>query len=330
MIHSPRGICLIDGGNEMSYRCFYRAFVVLIITSTLFTAQGRSESPSDEVVDSLVTTEWLSRHLDDQDLVVLDCTVFIELDEQGRMRPVNGRANYEKGHIPSAGFADLLGELSDVDGPRRYALPTPENLCTAMGTLGVGDNARVVLYDGSNSAWASRVWWMLRWIGFDRAAVLDGGLRAWTAEGRPLSTEPADEPSRKISPLLRPALVADRDEVFASISDDNVSLIDAMPGPHFQGKMVLYDRPGHIPGAINIPVTDLLDESGRFRPHDELAALCGDDHESRAIIYCGGGIAASANAFVITRLGFTNVAVYMASLQEWAADPANPLVVEKE
>jgi 3-mercaptopyruvate sulfurtransferase SseA len=110
-------------------------------------------------------------------------------------------------------------------------------------------------------------------------------------------------------------------------SHDEVSLIDAMPAAHYQGEMVMYDRPGHIPGALNIPVFTLLDESGRFRPHDELASMIGGDRNARAITYCGGGISASANAFVMTRLGFTDVAVYTASLQEWAADPANPLEV---
>ena len=116
--------------------------------------------------------------------------------------------------------------------------------------------------------------------------------------------------------------------MFAAINDDAVSLIDAMPEPHFLGAMVLYDRPGHIPSASNIPATALLDESGRYRPHDELAAMCDGDCKAHVIIYCGGGIAASANALIMFRLGFTDVAVYMASLQEWAADPANPLVVD--
>jgi thiosulfate/3-mercaptopyruvate sulfurtransferase len=102
-----------------------------------------------------------------------------------------------------------------------------------------------------------------------------------------------------------------------------------MPEPHFQGTMVLYDRPGHIPSATNISAMALLDESGRYRAPDELAAMCDIDRNSRIITYCGAGIAASSNAFIMTRLGFTDVAVYMASLQEWAADPANPLVVDE-
>jgi thiosulfate/3-mercaptopyruvate sulfurtransferase len=278
-------------------------------------------------MDSLVTTEWLSEHLDDPDLVVLDCTVLIEQNEDGSMRAVNGRATYEGGHIPGAGFADLMGDLADSNSPHKYALPTPERFAEVMGALGVGDDSRVVLYDGYGSAWAARVWWMLRWVGFDRAALLDGGLGAWKAEGRPLSTEAPGVSAKTLTPNPRWELIADRDEVFAAIEDESVQLIDVMPEPHYRGEMVMYDRPGHIPSAMNIAVTGLTDESGHYRPHDELAAMHDLDPDARAITYCGGGIAASSNAFVMTRLGFTNVAVYIASLQEWASNPDLPMEV---
>jgi thiosulfate/3-mercaptopyruvate sulfurtransferase len=279
-------------------------------------------------IDTLVTTQWLSDHLDDPDLVVLDCSVKVEQGEDGGLLIESGRAGYEAGHIPTAGFADLMGELADADSPYNYAVPTPEEFVAVMGALGVGDDTRVVLYDGSMTAWAARVWWMLRWVGFDRAAVLDGGLGAWVAEGRPLSTEPADEPARGLTLALRPELIADRDEVFAAIGDDTVTLIDAMPEPHYLGEMAMYARPGHITSAKNISFMALVDETGRFKSDGELAALFDDDRDTRAITYCGCGIAASSTALVMTRLGFTDVAVYTASLQEWTADPDNPMEVE--
>jgi thiosulfate/3-mercaptopyruvate sulfurtransferase len=306
--------------------------IILVAAFTLIAANGWSgTSPdiaADKKMDTLVTTEWLSQHIDDPGLVVLDCSVRVELDESGGMRKVNGRADYENGHIPTAGFADLMGDLCDADSPMEFALPTPEQFCAAMGALGVGDDSLVVLYDGSYSVWAARVWWMLRWVGFDRAAVLDGGLAAWTAEGGQLSTEPANRKVNQLTLSLRPTLIADRDEVYAAIDDNAVSLIDAMPKPHFLGAMALYDRPGHIPTASNVSTMELLGEAGGFRPHDELAAMFDGDRENRVISYCGSGIAASATAFIMSRLGFTDVAVYIGSLQEWAADPDNPLVVD--
>jgi thiosulfate/3-mercaptopyruvate sulfurtransferase len=226
-----------------------------------------------------------------------------------------------------AGFADLTSDLCDANSPIEFALPTAEQFCSAMGELGVADDSRVVLYDGFLSAWAARVWWMLRWVGFDRAAILDGGLKVWTAEGRLLSVEPATRPMKRLTPAPRPELIADRDEVLAAIDDGAVSLIDTLPQAFYRGEQTLYARPGHIPGASNICALDLLDESGRYRPRDELAAMHDGDRNAHTITYCGGGIMASSSAFVMTRLGFTDVAVYTASLQEWAADPANPMIV---
>jgi len=312
----------------MSIHHWSRKLFILIAALALITGCASSKPQPDTSMDSLVTAQWLSEHLDDPDLVVLDCSVSVKPGEDG-IQIESGRAEYEGGHIPSAAFADLMGDLVDGDSPFNFALPTPEHFCDAMGALGVGDDSRVVLYDGSNSAWAARVWWMLRWVGFDRAALLDGGLGAWTAEDRPLSTEPANRPTKQLTPAPRPELIADRDEVFAAIDNSAVHLIDALPEASFRGEMTMYDRPGHIPSASNTPFTSLIDESGRYRPNDELAALFDGDRNDRTIIYCGGGIAASSAAFVMTRLGFTDVAVYTASLQEWATDPANPMVVDE-
>ncbi len=279
-------------------------------------------------MDSLVTTEWLSQHLDDPDLVVLDCTVYHVPEDDGGFHNVSGRAKYNEGHIPSAGFADLKGDLCDTDSPIEFAMPTPEQFCAAMGALGVGDDSRVVLYDASYAAWAARVWWMLRWVGFDHAALLDGGLNVWNAEGRPLSNEPAIHPTKQLTAAPRPELIADKNEVLAAIDDDKVHLIDTLPAEFYCGEASIYARPGHIPGATNTCGLDLLDKTGHFRSDQELATLVDSDRNARAITYCGGGIMASANAFVMTRLGFSDVAVYTASLQEWAADPALPMVVD--
>ena len=292
--------------------------------------QTDSTTIAELELDSLVTTEWLSEHLDDPDLVLLDCTVLVEPDENGGLRTVSGRANYEAGHIPSAGFADLMGDLSDLDNPLTFAMPTPEQFSATMGALGVGDDSRVVLYAANNPDWAARVWWMLRWAGFDQVALLDGGLQAWIADGRPLSTVPANRPAKQFTVALRPEMIADHDQVFAAIDNSNVSLVDALPVAHYRGQFSMYARPGHILGATNMPSSDLLDEVGHYRSYDELDMMHDGDRNSRVITYCGGGIAASSVAFTMHRLGFTDVAVYMGSLQEWAADPANPMSLDTQ
>jgi len=313
---------------------FRRAGLVVLLA--LVSACSQPVQPNDAVdaaqprIDPLVSTEWLSMHLDDPDLVVLDCTVIVEPTGEGTLRNVSGRASYEAGHIPTAGFADLTDGLSGRDSPFAFAMPTPEDFAAAMGALGVGPDTRVVLYDNYNSVWAARVWWMLRWIGFDQVAILDGGMKAWKAENRPLSTQPANDPPKTLVPRLRPGLIAYHDEVLASAGSGPARLVDAMPAGHFRGEWTMYPRAGHIPGASNVPATSLVTESGRYRTTDDLAQVFVGDRDARTIAYCGGGIAASSVAFSLTRMGFTDVAVYMGSLQEWTADPENPLEVSPE
>ena len=287
-----------------------------------------SVEPTTEPMDSLVTVEWLSQHLRDPDLVILDSTVHVVPDGDGGIQSKSGRESYDAGHIPTAAFADLLVDLSDWENPVEFMAPSPEDFVAAISALGVGDYTRVVIYDSYDSAWAARVWWMLRWVGFDNAAILDGGLTAWTAAGHPLSTEPANRAAGDLTLALRAELIVDRNEVLASIGNDDVVLIDALPAPFYRGDMAMYARPGHIAGAINVPVDSLTDDNF-YRSDEELNDLFRSDRDTRTITYCGGGIAASSDAFTLVRLGFKDVAIYDASLQEWAADPANPMEISE-
>ena len=279
-------------------------------------------------MDSLVSVDWLHEHLNDPNLVVLDTTVQIDFDESGKLSISSGRDAYKKAHIPSAGFADLTSELVDTSSQYPYAIPAPERFANAMEALGVGDQSRVVLYANGYSAWAARVWWMLRWIGFDNAAVLDGGMGAWQAAGYPVSDKVPRVTRKSLTVATRPNLIADRDEVLSAISDDNVLLVDAMPEAHYRGEMVMYGRPGHIPTAINIPT--VFSEDGHFLSDPALKELHSGVSKTRVITYCGGGISASANALALDRIGYTDIAVYINSLDEWASDPANPMNVVEE
>jgi thiosulfate/3-mercaptopyruvate sulfurtransferase len=281
-------------------------------------------------MDSLVSATWLREHLDDPDLVIIDATVLIQPDGSGNVLPISGRESFADGHVPGAVFADFMGDLSADDSELEFPIPSPEQFAAAMGALGIGDDSRVVIYDRHSMVWAARVWWMLRWVGFDRAALLDGGLEAWKAEGGEVATEAVTPTARTLTVTLRPELIADQDEVRAAIGDDSVTVVDSMPAPHYRGEWAMYARPGHISSAINVPVTSLFAESGRFRSQDELDALFESDRGTRTITYCGGGIAASADAFVLTRLGFNDVAVYSNSLREWAANPDNPMDIVLE
>lgn len=239
-------------------------------------------------MDLLVTTEWLANELGADDLVVLDCTVFLRMGDSGYISD-SGRPNFDEAHIPGAGFADLNEDLVDTDSPNRYAIPTPEYFGKAMERLGVSDGSRVVLYDDNNSMWAARVWFMLRWIGFDNAAILDGGFKAWKAENRAVeagasATSAAAPGSLSLAP--RPRLIADKAEVMAAIGDGATCLIDALPSAVFTGEVQPYARPGHIPGAVNVSATSMVDgDTGRFRPLEQIRATLPDRPEARTVAY---------------------------------------------
>jgi thiosulfate/3-mercaptopyruvate sulfurtransferase len=239
-------------------------------------------------MDTLVTADWLEAELGAPDLVVLDCTIFLRMGDGGYVSE-SGLANFESAHIPGAAFADLNEALVDAESKLRYAVPTPEHFCVAMEQLGVHDGARVVLYDENNAMWAARVWFMLRWIGFDNAALLDGGLRAWKADGRVVEaglSAPVVAEAGSLTADPRPRLIADKNEVLASIGDGATCLIDSLSPAVFNGEVKPYARPGHIPGAVNVSASAMLDvDTGLFRPADEIRAMLPDRYEARTVAY---------------------------------------------
>jgi thiosulfate/3-mercaptopyruvate sulfurtransferase len=279
-------------------------------------------------VENLVSTDWLDAHLDDPDLIVLDCTNFAELTADGcRYITTSGRKNWENEHISSSGYADFTAGLASDNVLYRNSLPTPERFGATMGRLGVGDGRRVVLYDSGKSMWAARVWWMLRWVGFDNAAVLDGGWQLWNAEGRRTSSMPPLHTPVDMRLHHRPDLFVSKETLMSVLDAGTTRIIDGLSTLQFNGTGNDLGLSGHIPGAHNIPATSLIDpETGLFLPLEQLAEFFQDDRSTPTIIYCGSGIAAASIAFVMARLGCDAVAIYMPGLQEWAQDPDAPLV----
>ena len=285
----------------------------------------------------LVSTDWLAQHLEDGDVRVFETTVFLHRGDGGGVRAESGRSEYETGHIPSAGFLDLQADFSDSDQPFRFMMPSAEAFAEAAGRHGISESSKLVLYDRLGSQWAARLWWMFRSMDCQGAVVLDGGWRRWTAEGRAVSTDPATYALTTFTPKADPARFADLVEVRAFIEsgDGGVScLINALGRDQHSGADGgrSHGRAGHIPGAANVPSGELTDpKTGLFRPAEDLASLfeaAGADRAQRVITYCGGGIAASNDAFVLAMLGYENVAVYDASMSEYATDPSLPLVAD--
>jgi thiosulfate/3-mercaptopyruvate sulfurtransferase len=215
-------------------------------------------------MEPLVTTTGLADHLGEEGLRILDATVDVSV---GTGAVESGRARWAEAHIPGAIFADLLGDLSDAQAPFPFTMPSAERFARAMGQLGVGDGAHVVLYDARESMWAARLWWMLRAFGFDRAAVLDGGWTAWVAEGRPVSDAvPARAPAT-FTPRPRTGLVVGKERVFAALGDGRTCLVDALSRREYSGELAFYGRPGHLPGAVNVPALRIIDrKTQRFLP----------------------------------------------------------------
>lgn len=292
-----------------------------------------AEQPS-----TLVEPDWLEARLDQPDLHILDCTVHLSFDsETGERHSVSGRKDWERSHIPSSVFADLLDDFSVTEDPDYpYQLPAADAFAEAMGALGVGDGSRVVLYDAEGNGWASRFWWMLRVFGFDRAGVLDGGWTRWVTEERPVSTETPTRNPATFTPEFRPELIADKSEVLESIEDEDRCLLNALRPADFAGTgVVKYGRPGRIPDSVNVPTVGedaIIDqETARFAPPAELRRrfrAVGATNAEKVITYCGGAIAASSAALALSLIGVENVAVYDGSLSEWGGDTSCPMVTD--
>jgi thiosulfate/3-mercaptopyruvate sulfurtransferase len=282
----------------------------------------------------LVETEWLAAHLSDPSLRILDCTIDRQTGPDGVVRLASGRAIYDRGHIPGSAFCDFVEDLTDRASNLPSMMPPAEQFAEAMSRYGVGDGVRVIIYDGSRESWphmwSARVWWMLKVFGFDNAAILNGGFHKWRVEGRPISTEPSSYPPAAFTARYRPELIADKQEVLASIGADGRSLVNTLPRDVHAGTAPSnFERQGHITGSVNVPIVGLVDpETHAYLPPEEIrrqfeevGALGGD----RVITYCRAGIAASAGAFALALLGEENVAVYDGSLAEWTADPNLPM-----
>jgi len=279
-------------------------------------------------MDILIEADWLLRHLDNPTLRVLECSVTFKDAEDGTISFHSGRNEWERGHIPGSAFADLIDDFSDPKSPLDFTLPSESRFADAMGALGVGKGVQVVLYDRTFGMWATRLWWMLRSYGFDDAAVLNGGFAAWAAADGPISDEPPRHAPTTFEAAPRSQVFASKDNVRAALDDEKICLVDALRPQIFRGEQVPWSRPGHIAGAVNVPMMELVNaETKCFLDDDALRQRFSEAlKRPLTITYCGAGIAATVDAFLLHRLGHPDVAVYDGSLSEWSADPTLPMV----
>ena len=276
---------------------------------------------------TLISAADLAAHIDNPDWVVVDC-------RHDLVNLAFGREAYAAGHLPGAVFADMETELS---GPKRgedgvfkgrHPLPAKEALAETLRGWGVNAGTQVVAYDAHGGMYAARLWWLLRWLGHEAAAVLDGGLPAWQALGQPVTTELAHKPRGSIevgAPFVPTVTVA---EVLENIESAKRTVVDARAADRFRGENETVDPVGgHIPGARNRFFKDNLQGDGRFKAaeqlREEFGALIGEPAD--AIMQCGSGVTACHNLLALEVAGLKGAALYPGSWSEWSSDPARPV-----
>jgi len=279
---------------------------------------------------TLMSTADLAARLGDPAVVVVDVR-----HDLGKP-PAWGEEQYRLAHIPGARFASLDRDLAAPKTGRngRHPLPSPEDAARTFGRLGIGADTQVVAYDGGASTYAVRLWWMLRWLGHDAAAVLDGGFDKWTREGRPVTAEapvvkPRELPIRHVGHVLTAADVA------RAVPERSLTLVDARSPERYRGETEPLDPvAGHIPGAFNRPYPRNLNPDLTFKPADvlrrEFAELLGATPLERVVHYCGSGVTACHNALAMELAGLPGTRLYPGSWSEWSADSAHPVATGNE
>ena len=273
---------------------------------------------------TLVSTEWLSNHLKDPDLRILDGTWF--MPATGR----DARAEYEQAHVPGARFFDI-DDISDQRSTLPHMAPPVEKFMSRLRAMGVGDGHQVVVYDAMGLFSAARVWWLFRLMGQDNIAVLDGGLPKWLAEGRPTEDMPPLIRDRHMTVRRQNQMVKDVTQVASAAKLGDYEIVDARAARRFRG-----DEPepreglrsGHIPGARNVPFTDLLNPDQTLKSPDALRAVfaaAGVDLSKPVITTCGSGVTAAVLSLALERMGKSDHALYDGSWTEWGAFPTLPI-----
>lgn len=274
---------------------------------------------------TLVSAHELVPRLDDPHWRIYDC-------RHDLANPLHGRNAYARGHIPGAWFLHLDEDLS---GPKnghngRHPLPAPGWFAARLAARGMVDGAQVVAYDDSGGTFAVRLWWMLRWLGHERVAVLDGGIQAWKRAGGVLSADPPQEALGHFSARPHAAMRVDIEQVQANLGNPGIVLIDARAPQRFAGEVETLDPvAGHIPGAVNRFYQDNLDDLQCFRPGEELRAEFERMLQGRApnhvVHSCGSGVTACHNLLAMEIAGLRGSRLYAGSWSEWCSDASRPV-----
>ncbi len=274
---------------------------------------------------TLIDVSQLGALLGRPEVVILDCRFELAA-------PDAGAAAYAAGHIPGAQYAHLDRDLSGPVGPAtgRHPLPDPERLALTFGRWGINANVQVFAYDGGPGAYAARAWWLLRWLGHEAVAVLNGGYAAWLAAGQAVETHVRRRDPRLYVPRLQADRSIDTAEVVSLRASGAIQLVDARGADRFAGQNETIDRVGgHVPGARNRPFTANLGPDGRFLAvtalHEQWEALLGGRPATELVSMCGSGVTACHNLLALEHAGLPGARLYAGSWSEWVRDPSRPV-----
>jgi thiosulfate/3-mercaptopyruvate sulfurtransferase len=276
--------------------------------------------------DALVSTEWLAKHLDAPDVRIVDASFYLPAQKR------EPKAEFAKQHIPDAVFFDI-DEIADKSNPLPHMLPSPEQFAQQAAKLGLGTGNKIVVYDTTPMTGACRVWWMFRVMGYTDVAILDGGLPKWMAEGRPVTDAATVTREKSFKAKLDSTLVRSIDDVRSLLDTKKEQVVDARAANRFRGEVPearAHLRIGHMPGAFNLPYTDLIDpKSGTMRSQDELKAAIaksGIDPSKKVTASCGSGVTACVVALGLYLTGAPDAAIYDGSWTEWGGRTDTPIV----
>jgi thiosulfate/3-mercaptopyruvate sulfurtransferase len=292
------------------------------------TGNFQAEQTANQMYTTLISTDDLSAHLDDA-WTIIDCRFDLQHDDWGRDQ-------YLRSHIPGAVYAHLSDDMSapKTGANGRHPWPSTPAMSATFSRLGVANRMQAVVYDQDVGMYASRLWWMLRYMGHDLVAVLDGGWAKWIREGRPTRSGHETRAATHFEGHPRPELIVDVDHVASAVSDPETLLVDARAPERFEGRSESLDRvAGHIPGAINRFFKQNVATGGTLLAPDQLrtslSQTLGAHAPDRSIMYCGSGVTACHNLLALEHAGLPGAKLYPGSWSEWCADPKRPVATGK-